>query len=191
MAQPVAQPVAHNLLSRSNLQKPPAADGEQEVRISGWLAGSCAPRSAAPCRPTPREPQPLIARVLDKGGVGGELGRREREDAPVGREGGAGIRVTALVRPEEVGGVVEAEADEVGAAVGLPQELAGALGKEEIRSDFRRRSDLGAGGRGGNLNGGGGGSGGGVPLVFRGSGLTGWSGASASASDMPSIEARA
>ena len=56
--------------------------------------------------------------------------------------------------------MVEAEADQVGAAVGLPQELAGALGKEEIRSDFRRRSDLGAGGRGGNLNGGRGGSGG-------------------------------
>ena len=48
----MAQPVAHNPLSHSNLQKPPAANGEQEVRISGWLAGSCAPRKAATtCRP--------------------------------------------------------------------------------------------------------------------------------------------
>ena len=54
MAQPVTHPVAHNLLSHSDLQKPPAADGEQEVRISGWLAGSCAPRKAAPCRTAPR-----------------------------------------------------------------------------------------------------------------------------------------
>ena len=90
----------------------------------------------------------LVARVLDKSLVGGEFGRREREEAAVGRKGRAGVRVAALVGPEEGAGVVEAEAYEVGAAMSLPEELAGALGKEEIRSDFRRRSDPGAGGGG-------------------------------------------
>ena len=59
-----------------------------------------------------------------------------------------GIAVTTLVRPEIIVSMVDPQADKIGAAVSLPVEFPGTLGKEEIRCDFRRRSDSGAGGEG-------------------------------------------
>jgi hypothetical protein len=88
-------------------------------------------------------PQILVARILDKEVVGGKLCRRDREDALVGRKGLTCKGIATLVGPEIVGGIVEAESDQIGAAVGFPHEFAGSFGLEEGGSDLRRRSDPG------------------------------------------------
>ena len=43
-----------------------------------------------------------ISRILDKGLVGSQFGRREREDSLILRKAGAGIGVASLVRPQIV-----------------------------------------------------------------------------------------